>query len=102
MSKMINGEFQYWVYILSNRKYGMLYIGMTGNLKQLLQQHKNKKIKSFSTRYNLNKLVYYELHEYPSLAIRREKQLKKWNRLWKVNLIYDFNPDWEDLSARFK
>ncbi|WP_245760452.1 GIY-YIG nuclease family protein [Salegentibacter flavus] len=75
---------------------------MTGNLKQRLYQHRNRNFKSFSGRYNLNKLVYYEKFKYPSLAIRREKQLKKWNRLWKVNLINDFNPDWEDLTIRFK
>lgn len=99
---MINEAFKYWVYIITNRKNGVLYIGMTGNLKQRLQQHKNKNIKSFSSRYNLNKLVYYELHEYPSLAIKREKQMKKWNRSWKINLIHGFNPDWEDLTERFK
>ncbi|HEY9184525.1 MAG TPA: GIY-YIG nuclease family protein, partial [Salegentibacter sp.] len=69
---------------------------------QRLYQHKNQSLKSFSSRYRLNKLVYYEEFEYPSLAIKREKQLKKWNRLWKINLINDFNPDWEDLTERFK
>lgn len=99
---MINEQFQYWVYIITNRKNGVLYIGMTSNLKLRLQQHRSGKNKSFSFRYNLNKLVYYEMHEYPSLAIKREKQLKKWNRSWKINLINDFNPDWEDFTERFK
>ncbi|MBZ9729481.1 GIY-YIG nuclease family protein [Salegentibacter sp. JZCK2] len=98
----MNNDYQYHVYIITNRKNGTLYIGMTGNLKQRLYQHKNRSLKSFSSRYRLNKLVYYEKFEYPSLAIKREKQLKKWNRLWKINLINDFNPDWEDLTIRFK
>ena len=94
--------YQYHVYIITNRKNGTLYIGITGNLKQRLYQHRNRNLKSFSSRYRLDKLVYYEKFEYPSLAIKREKQLKKWNRLWKINLINDFNPDWEDLTIRFK
>ncbi|WP_081209243.1 GIY-YIG nuclease family protein [Salegentibacter sediminis] len=93
---------EYHVYIITNRKNGTLYIGMTGNIKQRLHQHRNKNLKSFSGRYNLNRLVFYEKFNSPFLAIQREKQLKKWNRLWKVNLINDFNPDWEDLSLRFK
>jgi putative endonuclease len=98
----MNTDYQYHVYIITNRKNGTLYIGITGNLKQRLYQHRNRNLKSFSNRYRLNKLVYYEKFEYPSLAIKREKQLKKWNRLWKINLINDFNPDWEDLTVRFK
>ncbi|WP_037320112.1 GIY-YIG nuclease family protein [Salegentibacter sp. Hel_I_6] len=98
----MNTDYQYYVYIITNRKYGTLYIGITRNLKQRLYQHRNRNLKSFSSRYRLNKLVYYEKFEYPSLAIKREKQLKKWNRLWKINLINDFNPDWEDLTVRFK
>ena len=98
----MNTDYQYHVYIITNRKNGILYIGITGNLKQRLYQHRNRNLKSFSNRYRLNKLVYYEKFEYPSLAIKREKQLKKWNRLWKINLINDFNPDWEDLTVRFK
>ncbi|MDX1427159.1 MAG: GIY-YIG nuclease family protein [Salegentibacter mishustinae] len=98
----MNTDYQYHVYIITNRKNGILYIGITGNLKQRLYQHRNRNLKSFSSRYRLDKLVYYEKFEYPSLAIKREKQLKKWNRLWKINLINDFNPDWEDLTVRFK
>ena len=98
----MNTDTQYHVYIITNRKNGILYIGITGNLKQRLYQHRNRNLKSFSSRYRLDKLVYYEKFEYPSLAIKREKQLKKWNRLWKINLINDFNPDWEDLTVRFK
>lgn len=58
-------------------------------------------MKSFSGKYNLHKLVYYEEFSFPVLAIKREKQLKKWNRAWKINLINDFNSDWEDLNSRF-
>lgn len=99
---MSKEEYEYYVYIITNRKNGVLYIGITGNLKQRLYQHKRGNSKSFSARYKLNQLVYYEFFEYPYLAIKREKQIKKWNRSWKVNLIRDFNPDWEDLSERFK
>ena len=99
---MVNEDYEYHVYIITNRKNGVLYIGITGNLKQRIYQHKRGKNKSFSSRYHLNKLVYYEFYNYPYLAIKREKQLKKWNRSWKINLINDFNPDWEDLSSRFK
>ncbi|HEY9184950.1 MAG TPA: GIY-YIG nuclease family protein, partial [Salegentibacter sp.] len=75
----MNPNYQYHIYIITNHKNGTLYIGMTGDLKQRLYQHKNQSLKSFSSRYRLNKLVYYEEFEYPSLAIKREKQLKKWN-----------------------
>lgn len=93
---------EYYIYMITNRKNGVLYIGMTGNLYKRINQHKNINAKSFSGRYKLNKLVYYEKFRYPGMAIKREKQLKKWNRAWKVNLITDFNPDWEDLTSRFR
>lgn len=66
-----------------------------------MQQHKRKYSKGFANKYNLNKLVYYEKFEFPNQAIKREKQIKKWNRDWKINLINDFNPDWNDLSTFF-
>jgi len=92
----------YHVYIMSNKKNGTIYIGMSGNIKERIHQHKNKYSKGFVNKYNLNLLVYYEKFDLPNEAIKREKQLKKWNRLWKINLINDFNPDWDDLSNRFK
>ena len=85
------------VYILTNYKNGTLYIGVTSNLIQRTYQHKHKIIKGFTSKYNLTKLVYYETYETMQEAIKREKQLKKWNRAWKIELIEKFNEDWNDL-----
>lgn len=74
---------------------------MTSDLKRRLSQHKNGNRNSFSARYNLDKLVYFETTKYVLNAIKREKQIKKWNREWKVNLINGLNPDWKDLSDNF-
>ena len=85
------------VYILSNKKNGTLYIGVTSNLSQRVWQHKNKLFEGFSNKYQLDKLVYFEVHEDMAAAILREKQLKKWRRQWKINLIEEDNPNWNDL-----
>ncbi len=77
----------FYIYIITNKKNGVLYIGMTGDVKNRMYQHKNKSSKGFSSRYNLNILVYYEKFHFPNPAIRREKQIKKWNRQWKINLM---------------
>ena len=88
---------QYYIYILTNKSNRVLYIGMTNNLERRMFEHKNKLIDGFSKRYNLSKLVYYEATEDVNSAIKREKQLKNWHRDWKINLINNFNPDWENL-----
>ena len=88
----------FYTYMLTNKNHTVLYIGVTNNLKRRLQQHKKKSNKGFTSRYNVEKLVYFETSPYVNNAIKREKQLKKWNREWKENLIQDMNPDWEDLS----
>ncbi|MGJ8592033.1 MAG: GIY-YIG nuclease family protein [Aquaticitalea sp.] len=86
------------VYIITNRPKGVLYIGETKDLKKRIYQHKNKvHPTTFSARYNLDKLIYFELHETKEEAMMREKQLKKWNRDWKIELIEKMNPDWKDL-----
>jgi putative endonuclease len=85
------------VYIITNKKNGTLYIGVTTQLKQRIWQHREKVVDGFSQRYELNLLVYYELHDSVESAILRERQLKKWNRQWKLKLIYEFNPQWLDL-----
>ena len=88
------------VYILTNHHNTTLYIGVTSNLIQRIYQHKNKLVKGFSTKYNLTKLVYFELFEDMENAIVREKRLKYWNRQWKNKLISEVNPDWRDLYSK--
>ena len=86
------------VYILTNYEATTLYIGVTSNLPKRIYEHKNKLIKGFSSKYNLSKLVYYELADTMESAIMREKQLKRWHREWKINLIKSKNPEFLDLS----
>ncbi len=91
-------EKNFFVYIMTNKNNSVIYVGFSGQIYERVQQHKKKYSKGFANKYNLNKLVYYEKFEYPNEAIKREKQIKKWNREWKINLINDFNPSWDDLS----
>jgi putative endonuclease len=86
-----------YVYILTNRKHGALYIGVTTNLIQRVQQHKEKSFKGFTARYGIDQLVYYETYDDLEFAIQREKQLKHWERNWKIALFAGNNPDWKDL-----
>ena len=87
-----------WVYIVSNRKDGVVYVGVTSELKYRIKSHKTKKYKnSFSARYNLDKLVYYEEYNSIITARAREKQLKSGNRARKIKLIESMNPEWRDL-----
>ena len=89
---------KYYVYIITNKRDGVLYIGLTKDLKRRIYQHKNKVHPStFSARYNLNKLVYFEEYKNESEAKLREKRMKKWNRAWKIELIEKMNSDWKDL-----
>ena len=85
------------VYILTNKRKGTLYIGVTSNLVQRVWQHKTHLVPGFTQKYKLHKLVYYELLETMEAAIQYEKRLKKWNREWKIELIEDMNPGWNDL-----
>ncbi len=88
----------YYVYIITNRPNGTLYIGMTGNLMRRMAEHRQGVTKGFAKTYGLTLLVYYEVFENPTVAIRREKRLKTWLRAWKVRLIRGANPDWNDLT----
>ena len=88
----------YYVYILSNTTHSTLYIDVTSNLQKRIWEHKNKVIEGFTKKYNVNKLVYYEITNSIETAILREKQLKNWHRKWKLNLIKEFNPEMKDLS----
>ncbi len=90
---------EYYVYILTNKNNSTLYIGVTNNIVRRLYEHKNKLVKGFTEKYNLNKLVYFESTTDVEYAINREKILKKWSRAKKNNLITQFNPVWEDLSG---
>ncbi len=87
----------YWVYILSSQRNGTLYVGITNNLIKRVWEHKNKKVDGFTKKYEIHHLVYYEFHENPESAIKREKQIKKWNRQWKIRIIEEKNPEWRDL-----
>ena len=88
----------YYIYILTNKTNKVLYIGVTNDLKRRIYEHKNKLVDGFTKKYNLTKLVYFEITENINEALNREKQLKNWRREWKINIINDFNPDWMDLS----
>ncbi len=90
-------EKTYFVYIVTNKPHGTLYVGVTSNLLGRTWQHKEKTIEGFTKKYNCSHLVYYEAHENPESAIRREKRLKHWIRRWKIDLIQQMNPDWLDL-----
>ena len=85
------------VYILASKRNGTLYIGVTSDLIKRTWEHKIDSVEGLTKRYRVHRLVYYELHEDMESAIRREKQMKKWNRDWKLELIEKQNPDWRDL-----
>lgn len=86
------------IYIMTNYSQTSLYIGVTSNLQKRVLEHKNKVIDGFTKKYNIDKLVYYELTDSIESAINREKQLKRWHRDWKINLIKKINPEFRDLS----
>lgn len=88
---------QYYVYVLASKKDGVLYIGVTSNLIKRVWEHKEGVFEGFTEKYWVKKLVYYEIYDDPENAIMREKQIKKWNRSWKVELIEKENPNWNDL-----
>lgn len=88
---------QFFVYILAKQRNGTLYIGVSSNLIKRVYEHKNKQVEGFSATYGVDKLVYFEVFETGVEAIIREKQLKKWNRKWKLELIEKKNPTWKDL-----
>jgi putative endonuclease len=89
-----------WVYIMTNRPNGTLYIGVTSDLPRRAWQHREGLIEGFTKRYGLTRLVFFEHHDDIQAAIRREKGPKRWPRAWKVRLIVATNPDWDDLYDR--
>ncbi|TNE56640.1 MAG: GIY-YIG nuclease family protein [Alphaproteobacteria bacterium] len=88
---------QFYVYILTNRQYGTLYVGMTGNLARRIWEHKSKSVLGFTKTYGLDRLVYFEVSDTAQSAAQRERQIKRWNRAWKIQLIEKTNPEWIDL-----
>ena len=88
---------QYYIYILTNLSNTVFYIGVTNNLVRRTYQHKNKFADGFTKKYNICKLVYFEIYNDINEAIRREKQLKNWHRDWKINLITEKNSEFKDL-----
>jgi putative endonuclease len=93
---MIGADVAYYVYILASRIGGTLYIGVTNDLVRRVFEHKSKFVRGFTKKYDVVKLVYYEQYDDIENAIQREKRLKKWNRQWKIRLIEERNPNWDD------
>ncbi|MEO1150303.1 MAG: GIY-YIG nuclease family protein [Pseudomonadota bacterium] len=90
----------YFVYILASQKNGTLYIGVTNDIARRTFEHRNDEGAVFTRKYQVHRLVYYEPYDRIDEAITREKQMKKWNRQWKINLIETMNPDWDDLYLK--
>ena len=93
---------KFFVYILTNKNNTVIYTGFTNDLERRVFEHKNKLLKGFTSRFNINKLVYFEEFADADKAISREKQIKRYLRVWKENLINEMNPEWRDLYEDFK
>ena len=93
---------QYYVYVLANLSSKTLYVGVTNNLVKRIYEHKQKPVDGFTKKYCVDSLVYYEVTNDVISAIEREKQIKKWNRAWKLRLIKKMNPNWIDLYDSIK
>ncbi len=87
----------YWVYILTNRPRSTLYVGVTNDLVRRTYEHREGLVKGFTHRYGLKMLVFFERYDSPEAAIQREKNIKHWPRLWKLQLVESANPQWRDL-----
>ena len=90
---------KFFVYILASKPWGTCYVGITSDLAARVYQHRHGIFDGFTKRYGVKTLVYFEEHAEPFAAIHREKRIKKWPRVWKINLIRTGNPDWADLAA---
>ncbi|MBV8888827.1 MAG: GIY-YIG nuclease family protein [Alphaproteobacteria bacterium] len=86
-----------YVYVLASRKHGTLYLGVTNDLLRRVSEHKDKVVPGFTAQYGVKRLVWFEGYDAPSDAIAAEKAIKKWRRDWKIRLIEEHNPDWQDL-----
>jgi len=90
-------EHKYYIYILTNKRNGVLYIGVTNSLLRRVEEHKRKEVEGFTKKYNIDRLVYFEIYQDVRKALYREKQLKVWERKWKIELIEKENSVWRDL-----
>jgi len=88
---------RFFVYLLATRKGGPVYVGMTNSLQRRIFEHNTHIIRGFTARYNVDRLVWFEVHDNAEAAIQREKQIKRWRRTWKNELIETMNPEWQDL-----
>ena len=86
-----------WVYIMTNRRNGTLYTGSTSDIVSRVTDHRLGRVKGFTSKYNLTRLVWFEMAEDMDIALLRERRIKNWNRQWKIDMIEDINPDWRDL-----
>jgi putative endonuclease len=89
----------YWIYVLASRRNGTLYVGVTNDLSRRVREHREGLIPGFTRKYGVKLLVYFEVHYDISVAILREKRIKRWHRRWKLDLIEAQNPQWRDLWA---
>ncbi len=89
---------EYFVYIMASRPHGAIYIGVTNDVWRRAEEHKDGTASKHTKKYRIDQLVYYEVFDDIDAAIEREKQMKKWNRAWKVRVIEEMNPNWEDLA----
>ena len=87
----------YWVYLLTNKPRSTLYVGVTNDLVRRVFEHREGTVKGFTARHGLKMLIYFERYDSPSAAIQREKNIKHWSRLWKLQLVESLNPKWRDL-----
>ena len=94
---MVAANSMFYVYLLASKPYGTLYVGTTSDLGRRVWEHKNKVVPGFTKRYQVDRLVWFEVHEFQAGALRREKQIKEWKRDWKINLLERDNPRWLDL-----
>lgn len=90
---------QYFTYILASDRNGTLYIGVTSDMSRRIEEHRSGQSNSFTQKYRVHRLVYYEMYDSPEDAIHREKNIKAWKRAWKLRLIEESNPGWNDLSV---
>ncbi len=88
----------FYVYIVTNKKYGVLYTGMTDDINKRAWMHREHILPGFSDKYNCERLVWYEVHESRENAFTRERQIKEWKRAWKIEMIENMNPSWNDLA----